>query len=55
MRGSLRVPFITVSIASGTGSIGIARGGNGGGPPRVALFGGGKMEVIPKKKKIERL
>ena len=31
---------------------GVARGGNGGGPPRAALFGGGKIEVIPKKKKI---
>ena len=28
---------------------GVARGNNGGGPPRTALLGGGKIEVIPKK------
>ena len=27
---------------------GVARGDDGGGPPRAALLGGGKIEVIPK-------
>ena len=35
----VRLPFIS----------GVARGGDGGGPPRAALFcGGGKIEVVPK-------
>ena len=37
---------------SGLRSSGVAKGeDDGGGPPRAALFGGGKIEVIPKNKK----
>ena len=34
---------------------GVARGGNGGGLPQVALFGGSKIEVIPKNKQVLEL